>query len=102
MCVSQKQRWESEIDENLMGIHWIRSWPLSEFQLALIASLGCKLNEAKKHILKQKVDQSQPDFATLHQGSKTPHLNHWRRSFIGSFDVAKCGRKQRSQKVSYD
>jgi hypothetical protein len=39
-----------------------------KFQLALIALLCCKLNEATKLILKQKVDQSQPDFAILHQG----------------------------------
>ena len=34
-----------------------------KFQLALVALLSCKLNEAMKLILKQKVGQSQPDFA---------------------------------------
>jgi hypothetical protein len=47
-----------------------------KFQLALIALLSWKLNEATKLILKQKVDRFQPDFDILHHGSKTPHLNH--------------------------
>ena len=73
-----------------------------KFQLALIALLSCKLNEGTKLILKQKVDQSEPDFAIYTMAQNTSFWDIQDVPSFDSYDVAKSGQKQRSLNVSFD